>query len=176
MLGQRHQLLNIGAKLLRLGGGGRDLLMLDERGRHVAEQGRAVARGALKLTSADTMAHGSFSVRQGSVSGNPGQADLQGAAQNPVTFGEPRAQAEKARAVKLTGVSPWCFAPAARREPKGADAWTRDTPTFGPVRGTGAGAPRLGCDTARRAADDEAHDSAGRPAPTAPAVCPEAAR
>jgi len=34
--------------------------VLDERGRHVAEQGRAVAGGALKLTAANTMAHGVF--------------------------------------------------------------------------------------------------------------------
>jgi hypothetical protein len=60
MLRERDQLLDIGAKLLRLGRGRRDLLMLDERGRHVAEQGRAVARGALKLTAANTMAHGVF--------------------------------------------------------------------------------------------------------------------
>src|SRR5205085_2899560 len=58
-LGQRHQLLDVRAKLFRLGRGGGDLLVLDERGRHVAEQGRTVARGALKLTSAYAMAHGS---------------------------------------------------------------------------------------------------------------------
>src|SRR5436190_15514506 len=56
-LRQRHQLLDIGAKLLRLGKRRGDLLVLDQRGRHVAEQGSAVARGALKLTSANTMAH-----------------------------------------------------------------------------------------------------------------------
>src|SRR4051812_8051868 len=58
-LGQSHQLLDIGAKLLRLGGGGCDLLVLDERSRHVAEQGGAVAGGALELTPADAMTHGS---------------------------------------------------------------------------------------------------------------------
>src|SRR5205085_5761334 len=59
LLGQGHQLLDIGAKLLRFCRRRGDLLVLDERGRHVAEQGRAVARGALKLTVANTMAHGS---------------------------------------------------------------------------------------------------------------------
>src|SRR4029079_3259343 len=59
-LGERHQLLDIGAKLLRLGSRGGDLLMLDERASHVAEQGCSVAGGALKLTAANTMAHGSF--------------------------------------------------------------------------------------------------------------------
>src|SRR4029078_5979440 len=49
-----------GASVLRLGDGGGDLLMLDERGSHVPEQGGAVARSALKLTSANTMAHRSF--------------------------------------------------------------------------------------------------------------------
>jgi hypothetical protein len=34
--------------------------MLDERGSHVPEQGSAVAGGALKLTAANTMAHGVF--------------------------------------------------------------------------------------------------------------------
>src|SRR5207302_6879484 len=59
VLGERDQLLDIRPKLLRLGRRGGDLLVLDERGRHVAEQGRAVARGALKLTVANAVAHGS---------------------------------------------------------------------------------------------------------------------
>jgi hypothetical protein len=53
LLGQRDQLLDVGPKLLRLGGGGGDLLVLDQRGGHVAEQGGAVARGALQLAAAD---------------------------------------------------------------------------------------------------------------------------
>ena len=57
LLGQRHQLLDIGAKLLRLGGRGGDLLMLDEGGGHVPEQGCAVAGGALQLTAGDFMTH-----------------------------------------------------------------------------------------------------------------------
>src|SRR5438309_8045276 len=57
LLRQRHQLLDIGPKLLRLGGGGGDLLMLDEGGRHVAEQGRTVAGGTLELTPAVAMTH-----------------------------------------------------------------------------------------------------------------------
>src|SRR5262249_41251056 len=56
-LGERDQLLDIGAKLLRLGRPRRDLLMLDERSRHVAEQGCTMTGGALKLTAANTMAH-----------------------------------------------------------------------------------------------------------------------
>src|SRR3954465_5140536 len=60
LLGERNQLLDIGAKLLRLGGRGGDLLMLDERCRHIAEQGSAVGRGPLKLTAAYAMAHVSF--------------------------------------------------------------------------------------------------------------------
>src|SRR5699024_5500332 len=59
-LGQCDQFLDVRAKLLRLGGGGGDLLVLDQRGRHVAEQGRTVARGALKLTMANAVAHGSI--------------------------------------------------------------------------------------------------------------------
>ena len=60
LLGKRDQLLDIGAKLLRLGDGGLDLLMLDECRRLVTEQGRTMARGALQLTAANTMTHGNF--------------------------------------------------------------------------------------------------------------------
>src|SRR5205823_13621415 len=58
-LGERDQLFDVRAKLLRLGRRGGDLLVLDERGRHVAEQGRTVARSTLKLTMANAVAHGS---------------------------------------------------------------------------------------------------------------------
>ena len=57
MLGQRDQLLDVGTQLLRLGRGGRDLLVLDQRGGHVAQQGGAVAGGALKLTAANAVTH-----------------------------------------------------------------------------------------------------------------------
>ena len=60
LLRQRDQLLDVRAKLLRLGDGGGDLLVLDERGRHVAEQRSAMGRGPLKLTAAYAMAHGNF--------------------------------------------------------------------------------------------------------------------
>src|SRR3954463_3361564 len=60
VLGERDQLLDIGTKLFRLRGRGQDLLVLYERCSHVAEQGRTVAGGALKLTAANTMAHRSF--------------------------------------------------------------------------------------------------------------------
>src|SRR5262249_1637869 len=59
-LGKRDQLFDIRAKLLRLCRRRRDLLMLDERSRHVPQQGSTVAGSALKLTAANTMAHGSF--------------------------------------------------------------------------------------------------------------------
>src|SRR5262249_57611977 len=59
-LGERDQLFDIGTKLLRLCRRRRYLLMLDERSRHVPEQGSTVAGGALKLTAANTMAHDSF--------------------------------------------------------------------------------------------------------------------
>src|SRR3546814_10300548 len=74
LLRQRHELFGIGPKLLRLGDGGRDLLMLDERRRHIAEQCRAMAAGALKFTSADTMAHGHSPVCSGAGQGTPDQA------------------------------------------------------------------------------------------------------
>src|SRR5690606_13268819 len=51
---------------------GHDLLVLDQRSRHVAEQRGAMGRGTLKLTTAVLMAHGYFlSVRSGAVSRNP---------------------------------------------------------------------------------------------------------
>src|SRR5947209_2067561 len=58
LLRQRDQFLDIGPQFLGLGGRGQDLFVLDERGRHVAEQGCAVAGGALELTSGDAMTHG----------------------------------------------------------------------------------------------------------------------
>ncbi len=78
LLGQRNQLLDVGAELLRLGGGGGDLLMLDEGGGHVAEHCRAVGRGTLQLAAGDAMTHFFFSVRQGPVQGSPSQAALSG--------------------------------------------------------------------------------------------------
>src|SRR3546814_13934628 len=71
LLRQRHELFGIGPKLLRLGDGGRDLLILDERRRHIAEQCRAMAAGALKFTSADTMAPGHSPVCSGAAQGTP---------------------------------------------------------------------------------------------------------
>src|SRR5690606_11496948 len=56
-LGQRDQLLDVGAQLLRLGRGGLDLLVLDQRGGHVAQQGRAVARLALQLAAGNAVLH-----------------------------------------------------------------------------------------------------------------------
>src|SRR3546814_12785613 len=52
------QLLDIGAKLLGFRDRGRDLFVLDERCRHVAEQGDTMGRGTLKLPAADAMTHG----------------------------------------------------------------------------------------------------------------------
>src|SRR3569623_1429210 len=69
------QLLDGGTQFLRLGGGGGELLVLDQRGRHVAEQGRTVGRGTLQLTAAYAMTHGNFLlVRSGAVSGTRDQA------------------------------------------------------------------------------------------------------
>jgi hypothetical protein len=50
-LGQRDQLLDVGPQLLRLGRGGLDLLVLDQRRGHVAQQRGAVARLALQLAA-----------------------------------------------------------------------------------------------------------------------------
>ncbi len=96
VLGQRDQLLDIGAKLLRLGRGGGDLFVLDERGRHVAEQGRPVARGALKLTSAYAMAHGSSPFVRGPCEVTPARRAL-----GSRRFPEARPQAELGREVKV---------------------------------------------------------------------------
>ena len=60
LLGERDQLLDVRTQFLRLGDGRHDLLVLDERGAHVAEQGNTVSRGTLQLTTAYTMAHDSF--------------------------------------------------------------------------------------------------------------------
>src|SRR3569623_1097143 len=74
LLGERDQLLDVGTQFLRLGGGGGDLLVHDQRGRHVAEQGRTVGRGTLQLTAAYAMTHGNFLlVRSGAVSGTRDQ-------------------------------------------------------------------------------------------------------
>ena len=75
LLGERHQLLDVRTKFLRLGERGGDLLMLDEGRRLVAEQRETMARGALELTTADTMTHGDIpSVRPAAVQGTAGQA------------------------------------------------------------------------------------------------------
>jgi hypothetical protein len=60
MLRQRDQLFNVGAQFARLGQGRGDLLMLDQRGSHVAEQGLAVAGGAVELAAAVLVTHRSF--------------------------------------------------------------------------------------------------------------------
>ncbi|VVT11310.1 hypothetical protein SPHINGO361_120694 [Sphingomonas sp. EC-HK361] len=74
LLRERDQLFDIRAEFLRLGDGGRDLLMLDERCRHVAEQRDAVGRGPLKLTAANTVTHDlSFSFVRGPFHGTPRQ-------------------------------------------------------------------------------------------------------
>src|SRR5690349_18754316 len=90
-LGQRNQLLDIRPKLLRLGDGGGDLLVLDERSSHVAEQGRAVAGGTLKFTAANTMAHGSFlSFVRGPYQVTPATQFLRATALSPNDNGEPQ--------------------------------------------------------------------------------------
>jgi hypothetical protein len=59
-LGQRDQLLEVGTQFAGLGGGRGNLLVLDQRGREIAEQRGAVRGGALKLTMANLVAHDSF--------------------------------------------------------------------------------------------------------------------
>ena len=59
-LGQRDQLFEIRAQFARLGGGGGDLLVLDQRGRQVAQQCGAMLAGALQLTMANFMTHNSI--------------------------------------------------------------------------------------------------------------------
>jgi len=65
--------------------------MFDERGRHVAEQGRAMARGPLQLPAADAMTHDSLpSVRPATVSGIADQAVIKGTAQTHFVFPQKR--------------------------------------------------------------------------------------
>src|SRR5690606_15715708 len=68
-LAERDELLNIGAKLLRLGQSGHDLLMLDERDRHIGEHGLAMACGAIELATGFSVAHGPFSSLEAASSG-----------------------------------------------------------------------------------------------------------
>src|SRR5690606_30744897 len=57
-LAEGYQLLHNRAKFLRLRKGGDDLLMLDERGRHIGEHGLAVARGSVQLAAGFSVTHG----------------------------------------------------------------------------------------------------------------------
>ena len=57
-LAQRDQLLDDRTQVLRLGQGGDDLLVLDQRGGHVGEHSLAVAGGSAELAAGITVAHG----------------------------------------------------------------------------------------------------------------------
>src|SRR5690606_17290241 len=57
-LAKGYQLLHDRAKFLRLRKGGDDLLMLDERGRHIGEHGLTVARGSVQLAAGFSVTHG----------------------------------------------------------------------------------------------------------------------
>ena len=56
-LAERHQLLDDRTQVLRLGQGGDDLLMLDERGRHVLEHRLAVLGRAVELAMSLAVTH-----------------------------------------------------------------------------------------------------------------------
>ena len=56
-LGERDELLHDRPKLLRLRQRGDDLLVLDQRRRHVGEHRRAMARGAVQLAARFAVAH-----------------------------------------------------------------------------------------------------------------------
>src|SRR6185295_15487525 len=56
-LAERDQLLDDRAQILGLGQRGGNLLVLDERRRHVGEHGLAVRRGAVEFAAAYTVAH-----------------------------------------------------------------------------------------------------------------------
>jgi len=47
LLAERHQLVDVGLELLRLGQRGLDLLVLDQRGSEIDEQRIAMTRGAV---------------------------------------------------------------------------------------------------------------------------------
>src|SRR5690606_5808727 len=57
LLGEGDQLLDEGTQFLRLRQGGRDLLVLDQRGGHVGEHGLAVADRTAELTIGGAVAH-----------------------------------------------------------------------------------------------------------------------
>ena len=59
-LAQGDQLLDDRTQVLRLGQGGDDLLMLDQRGREIGEHRLAVAYTAGEAAAFETVAHGSF--------------------------------------------------------------------------------------------------------------------
>jgi len=56
-LAQGDQLLDDRTQLLGLGQGGHDLLVLDQRGRHIGEHRLAMARGAAQLPVGVSVAH-----------------------------------------------------------------------------------------------------------------------
>src|SRR5262249_5827633 len=56
-LAQRHELLDDRAQILRLGQRGGDLLVLDQRGRHVGKHGAAMLGRAVELAVGVTVTH-----------------------------------------------------------------------------------------------------------------------
>ena len=145
MLGERDQLLDVGPKLLRLGDGGGDLFVLDERGRHVAEQGRAVARGALKLTAANTMAHRSFpSFVWGPYQVSPARRWF-GAAPSPLN-GSGEHLARRTAALKRSSLRKSSFV----GQPIGAQAGCGDEPEHCPRAGKRRGRRPPRCAERRR--------------------------
>ena len=56
-LAERNELLDHGPQILRLRKGGHDLLMLDQRRRHIREHGTPVLGFAVELAMGVTVAH-----------------------------------------------------------------------------------------------------------------------